>query len=231
LQHFSGPWPPRKGAGDLLGQQNESALPIRYFWRAMISNMDAWVRNGVPPPRSSYPRIDNGTLVPLREYAFPPIPDVGRPEEASSAARLDFGPQWQQVGILSVQPPRVGKAYPVLVPQVDDDGNERDGVRLPQIVVPLGTYAGWNLRDPSIGAPQQRVAFEASYIPFAKTKIERRQAGDPRKSIEERYGSREDYLDRFGHALDDLVEQRWVLPEDRPALMLRGRQDWEEATR
>jgi hypothetical protein len=230
LQHFSGPSPPQKGSGDLLGQEPESGLPIRYFWRAMIVNMDAWVRSDVAPPRSSYPRIDNGTLVPLRDYAFPPIPAVNRPLEANNAVRLDFGPQWRQ-GILSVQPPKLGKPFPVLVPQVDADGNESDGVRLPEIVVPLGTYAGWNLRDPTIGAPDQRVAFEASYIPFARTASERRQARDPRKSIEERYGSREDYLDRYGHALDDLVEQHFVLPEDRAALLLRGQQDWEDATR
>jgi hypothetical protein len=230
LQHFSGPSPPQKGAGDLLGQEPESALPIKYFWRAMIANMDAWVRSDVAPPRSSYPRIDNGTLVSLRDYAFPPIPDVGRALEANDAVRLDFGPQWRQ-GVLSVQPPKVGKPFPVLVPQVDADGNESDGVRLPEIVVPLGTYVGWNLRDPLIGAPDQRVAFEASYIPFARTASERRKARDQRKSIEERYGSREDYLDRYGHALDDLVEQRFILPEDRAALQLRGQQDWDEATR
>jgi hypothetical protein len=230
LQHFSGPSPPGKGAGDLLGQEAQSALPVRFFWRAMIANMDAWVRSDVEPPHSSYPRIDNGTLVPLRNYAFPPVKGVNCPVEASDAVRLDYGPQWEQ-GVLTLQPPKVGKAFPVLVPQVDDDGNERDGVRLPEIVVPLGTYAGWNLRDPAIGAPQQRVSFEASYIPFARTRKERREAGDPRKSIEERYGSREDYLERFSHALDELVGQRWILPDDRPALMQRGRQEWEEATR
>jgi hypothetical protein len=118
-----------------------------------------------------------------------------------------------------------------LVPQVDADGNEVDGIRLPELVVPLGTYTGWNMRDPSIGAPAQRVAFEGSFIPFALTREERRKAGDPRKSIQERYGSREDYLDKFSHALDALVEQRWILPEDRAAMMLRGRQDWEESLR
>jgi hypothetical protein len=230
LQHFPGPFPPRKGQGDLLGQAAESALPIKFFWRAMLANMDAWVRNDTPPPRSSYPRIDDGTLVPLRDYAFPPIPGVNGPQEASQAERLDFGPGWRN-GILTLQPPNVGKAFPVLVPQVDADGNERDGVRLPEITVPLGTYAGWNLRDPSIGAPEQRVAFEASYLPFARTASERRKAEDPRKSIEERYGSREDYLDRFRHAVDELVAQRWILQEDRAALMLRGGQEWDEATR
>ena len=230
LQHFSGPFPPQKGIDDMHGQQPQSPLPIKYFWRAMLTNMDAWVRSDTAPPRSSYPRIDNGTLVPLREYAFPPIPDVNRAQEANDVARLDFGPQWRQ-GVLGLQPPKVGQRFPLLVPQVDVDGNESDGVRLPELVVPLGTYAGWNLRDPLIGAPTQRVAFEASYIPFARTASERRKARDPRKSVEERYGSREDYLDRFGHALNELVEQRWVLPEDRAALMARGRQDWEEATR
>jgi len=230
LQHFSGPWPPRKGAGDLLGQQDESGLPVKYFWRAMITNMDAWVRKDVAPPRSAYPRIDTGTLVPLANYAFPPIPDVAWPQEANGATRLDFGPQWRN-GILSLQPPKIGKPFPVLVPQVNEDGNETDGVRLPELDVPLGTYAGWNLRDPSIGAPAQRVSFEASYIPFEKSAQERRKAADPRKSIQERYSSREDYLDRFGHALDALIEQRWVLPEDRAAVMARGQQEWDEATR
>jgi len=230
LQHFSGPYPPRKGDGDLLGQEMQSALPVRFFWRAMIANMDAWVRSNTAPPASSYPRLDNGTLVPLREYAFPPIPDVSRPQEISEARRLDFGPQWRQ-GILSIQPPKIGQAFPVLVPQVDADGNERDGVRLPELVVPLGTYTGWNLRDPLIGAAEQRVSFEGSYIPFAKTTSQRRKAHDPRKSIEERYSSREDYLDRFGHAIDDLIQQYWILPEDRAALLLRGQEDWEEATR
>ena len=167
LQHFSGPFPPEKGTGDLLGQQPESPLPVRYFWRAMIANMDAWVRSDTLPPPSSYPKIADRNLVPLSEYAFPAIPGVNLPHEANQAYRLDFGPDWQK-GILSIQPPKVGPAFPVLVPQVDADGNERDGVHLPEITVPLATYAGWNLRDPSIGAPDQRVAFEASYLPFPR---------------------------------------------------------------
>jgi hypothetical protein len=150
-QHFPGPWPPAKGQGDLLGQQAESPLAIRYFWRAMVANMDAWVRSGTLPPPSSYPRIADRTLVPLPEYAFPAIPGVNKPHEANAAYRLDFGPKWRD-GILSIQPPKVGEAFPVLVPQVDADGNERDGVRMPEISVPLATYASWNLRDPSIEA-------------------------------------------------------------------------------
>jgi hypothetical protein len=116
----------------------------------------------------------------------------------------------------------------VLVPQVDADGNERDGVRLPEITVPLATYAGWNLRDPSIGAPDQRVAFEASYLPFPKTAADGRKTGDPRKSIAERYADRNDYFTRYKAALDNLVQQRWILPEDRAALLHRGELEWRD---
>jgi hypothetical protein len=229
LQHFSGPFPPAKGEGDLLGQEPESPLPVKYFWRAMIFNMDAWVRSNTLPPASNYPKIADGTLVPLHKYALPAIPGVSRPHEESQAYRLDFGPNWRE-GVLSIQPPKVGQAFPALVPQVDADGNERDGVRLPEITVPLATYTGWNLRDPTIGAPDQRVAFEASYLPFPGTAADRQKTGDPRKSVAERYSNREAYLTQYKKAVDDLVKQRWILPEDSAALMRRGEQEWAEAT-
>jgi hypothetical protein len=229
LQHFSGPFPPAKGKLDLLGQQPQSPLPVKYFWRAMIANMDAWVRNGLLPPPSSYPKIADGTLVPLQDYAPPAIPGVNRPHEADQAWRVDFGNNWRD-GILSIQPPKVSEPFPVLVPQVDADGNERDGVRLPEITVPLATYASWNLRDPSIGAPDQRVSFELSYLPFPKTAAERQTTGDPRKSIAERYSDRETYLTRYHAAVEDLVKQRWILPEDRDAIVHWGEQEWSEAT-
>ncbi len=230
LQHFSGPFPAAKGQADLLGQQPQSALPVRYFWRAMIANMDAWVRGTAVPPESSYPKIADGTLVSLEKYALPGIPGLNRPHEGNTGTRLDFGPKWRE-GILGLHPSEVGKPFPLLVPQVDADGNERDGVRLPEITVPLATFTGWNLRDPSIGAPDQRVAFEASFIPFPKTAADRERSRDPRKSIAERYASREVYMQRFSDAIDQLVKQRWVLPEDRVQLLQRGQQEWDEATK
>ncbi len=230
LQHFSGPFPPRKGTGDLAGQQPQSPLPVKYFWRAMITNMDAWVRNGTEPPPSSYPRIADHSLVGFDQYLFPKIPDVNVPHEASAAYRLDFGPDWRK-GILSLQPPIVGEPFPVLVPQVDADGNEKDGVRLPEFAAPLATYTPWNLRDPSIGSPDQRVSFEGSWIPFPMTKPDRIKIGDPRLSVEERYKDRSDYLARYTNALDELIKERWILPEDRAAMLERGEQEWDLATK
>ena len=230
LQHFSGPFPPAKGKDDLLGQEPQSPLPIRYFWRSMIANMDAWVRNNAAPPDSSYPKLADGTLTTLKKYALPAIPGVNRPHEASEGTRLDFGPNWRD-GILSFQPPRVGEPFPALIPQVNEDGNERDGVRLPEIAVPLATYTSWNLRDPSIGAPTERVSFEASFIALPKTAADRERTHDPRKSIAERYASRDEYLRLYASAVSELVKQRWILEEDRQQLVYRGEQEWDEATK
>ena len=228
LQHFSGPFPPARGDDSLHGQERQSPLPIRFFWRAMIANMDSWVRNGTLPPPSAYPTIAAHTLVPLKELAFPGIPHVNVPQEANTAYRLDFGPNWHH-GILAVQPPLVGKPFVVLVPQVNSDGNEIAGIHLPQIAVPLATYTGWNLRDSSIGAPTQRVAFEGSYLSFPKDAQARRLSGDPRKSIAERYANREVYLTQFAAATDVLIGQRWILQEDREAVMQRGAEEWDFA--
>jgi hypothetical protein len=229
LQHYSGPNPPARGEGDLLGEHPESPLPIRFFWRAMISNMDAWVRSGTAPPDSRYPRLADHNLVPLARYAFPAIPGVRTPHEASAAWRLDFGPEAVQ-GVFSLQPPRRAGSFPVLVPQVDADGNETDGVQLPEVRVPLATYTGWNLRDPAIGASQERVAFEGSFLPFPVTAEERRRRRDPRPAILERYASKEDYLARYGRAVDALIAARWVLPLDRAVLLARGEEEWRVAT-
>ena len=231
LQHFSGPWPPAPGAGDLKGQQLESPLPIRWFWRALITNMDAWVRRGIAPPPSSYPRIADHTLVPLKKLAFPAIPHVQVPSSIEEGWRLDFGPGWKQTRILAQQPPRLLSAFPALVPQVDADGIDRAGIHLPELSVPLATYTGWNLRDPSIGASHERVSFLGSYIPFAKTAAERTAVHDPRPSIAERYTGRAEYLRRYKQATENLSRQRWLLPEDVPAVLAHGKKEWEYANR
>jgi hypothetical protein len=228
LQHFSGPWPPARGTGALLGQQPQSPLPVRYFWRAMIADMNAWLRGTALPPASRYPRIRDGTLVAISAYAFPKIPGVTAAHDPSVAWHLDFGPDWRN-GVASVQPPNVGRPFPVLVPQVDRDGNELGGIRLPEYSAPLATYAPWNLRDPSIGAPEQRVPFEGSFLPFAKDAATRVQAGDPRLSIAERYRGKDEYLQRYARALDGLIRERFILPEDRKALLERGAEEWDYA--
>lgn len=80
-------------------------------------------------------------------------------------------------------PPKVGKAFPTLVPQVNRDGNETNGIQLPELAVPLATYTGWNLRDASIGAPEEIQSMVGSFIPFARTKAERKKPAIPGRRL------------------------------------------------
>ena len=176
---------------------------------------------------STHPRLADKTLVTLEHWNFPKIPGVNLPHEFNLAYHLDFGQQWKQ-GIVSNEPPKVGAAYVVLIPQSDSDGNDLGGVRLPELQVPLATYTGWNLRAPSIGASDQRTSFLGSFIPFARTAADRRQSGDPRPSVAERYASRDQYMEKFRAATTTLIQQRFLLQEDIDAVMTRGQREWEE---
>jgi len=225
LQHFSVPFPPEKATGDRLGQQLPSPLPIRWFWRAMIANMDAWVQHATPPPQSRYPKIDDGTLVTLDKLHFPALRDVHPPTSIAQGWDLDFGVNWRS-GILSRQPPTVAGKYPALVPQVDADGNDLGGIRLPEIAAPLATYTGWNLRDPSIGAPTERTAFLGSFLPLPRSTGEATAGHDPRKPIMDRYTTYDEYRAQFKKSLDELVRERYILPEDSEKLLDRSREEW-----
>jgi hypothetical protein len=230
LQHFSAGFPPQKSSPnspDATAQQRYNPNPVQYFWRALITDMDEWVKNGTEPPASRYPKVADGTLVPLSAWSFPKIPGVNRPHEANAGWHLDFGSQWKE-GIVTNEPPKIGKPFPVLVPQSDANGNDEGGVSLPELQVPLASYTGWNLRDPSIGLSDLRLSFYGSFIPFAKTAAERQQSGDPRLSVAERYASRDEYLGKFAEAELKLVQERFLLKEDVPALLERGKREWQE---
>jgi hypothetical protein len=108
----------------------------------------------------------------------------------------------------------MGQAYPHFVPAVDADGNEQSGIRLPDISVPLATYTGWNGRHPEMGAPDQLIGLMGATLPFAPTPSEREASGDPRLSIEERYASKADYLERVTMAAQELVAAGYLLEED-----------------
>ena len=219
LQHFTRGFPPTKGEGALASQNVQSPLPVRFFWRAMIENMDRWVRGQAEPPQSRYPTLSEGTLVSRSALRFPAINGLQLPQTPVQVWRLDF----------SLQPPKAGKPFPVLVPKTDADGNDLGGIRPPQVQVPLATYAGWNLRDPEIGAPREMVAFLGSYLPLPRSHEEAEAKGDPRKTIPERYQGREDYLARYRKAVDDLAAERYVLAEDKDALVKMGAREWDYA--
>ena len=129
-------------------------------------------------------------------------------------------------GIISIEPPNTGALYQALVPQVDADGNEIAGLHLPQLSVPLGTYTGWNLRQPKIGAPEETYPQIGSTFPFARTRAERTRSGDPRPSIEERYQSEKDFLAKTEAVARDLVKQRYALERDVPHMVDLASERW-----
>jgi hypothetical protein len=120
-----------------------------------------------------------------------------------------------------------GAVQPLLVSQVDGDGNEVSGIRLPEVAVPLATYTGWNFRNAEIGGTNRLIGNTGSYIPFARTQAERESRRDPRPSIEERYPSRGDYLAKVRAVTDALVRDRYMLAEDVDTAVERASAHWE----
>ena len=141
------------------------------------------------------------------------------PNPTRRFTRLDFGPNPR---IPTKTPAEIGKVYPHMVPAVDDDANEIAGIAMPIITVPLATHAGWNLRHQDIGGGGQVLStggasggtLRGSTIPFAVTRRERESTGDKRLSIEERYASKEQYLQLVKKAAEDLIGRRYLLEED-----------------
>ena len=226
--HGPGPFPPASNrSGDLVGRAMLNPLNYSPAVRALFRALDRWVVDDVAPPPSAYPKIADGTLTSPAKAGWPAVPGYQLPQQPLRAFHLNFGADWPK-GIVSVEPPEIGKAFVVSVPAVDADGNVRSGIRLPDIAAPLATQAGWNYRDASIGSPDRLAGEIGSYIPFARTKADRDRVGDPRLSIEERYRNRDEYVGRFAAATLDLVTRGYVLAEDVADLLKHAGEhyDW-----
>ncbi len=214
-QHVPSGFPPAETTGQQVNNPND------YWWamRALVVAMRRWVVEGVEPPPSRYPRLADGTLVRVGAVAFPDLPSVSSPR-AVQAGRRVANPFVARDGA-------PGTPLPLLVPQVDTDGNERAGIRLPEVAVPLATYTGWNFRHPRVGAPADLFPLLGSYVPFARGRAEREGAGDPRASIEERYATRADYLARVRDAASALSTGGYLLAEDIPYLVGHAGDHWD----
>jgi hypothetical protein len=143
------------------------------------------------------------------------------------AYRADYGPEFRTLGIVANEPPKIGKPFPMRVPQVDRDGNDTSGIRMPEVQVPLATFTGWNLRTKQIGAPDELSSMVGSFIPFPRTKAEREQRGDPRLSVEERYPNRQDYLRKIEASARELARKQYLLGEDVPSVVKAASGHWD----
>jgi hypothetical protein len=207
-------------------------------FRALFLALADWVVRGIEPPPSQVPRVADKTLVRPDEVVFPAMKGVsfpvdGRPTRIPDFeyrgwyddwSVFDFGPRFaaaDESGIADYLPPRaVGRAYALLVPQVDQDGLDVAGIRSVFVQAPLGTSLDFNYpADPGM---KDLLGLAGSYIPFHATKAARVAAGDSRLSLEERYGTQQGYVDAVKRAAERLVKQRFLLQEDADRLVERA---------
>jgi hypothetical protein len=215
------PKPPR--ACELPANPNPSSDTLRALMAALID----WVAKGTPPPPSQYPRLERHELVVPTQAAMhsPVVPGMPLPDNAIlQFYDYDFGSGFHyndMSGIIAMQPPVLRQVLPSLVPAVDADGNEASGVASVLHQAPLGTYVGWNVFAEGF-YKGRNCGLVGSFVPFAKTKAERLASGDPRPSLEERYGSHDGYVTAVRAAAARQVRDRFLLSEDADRLIAQA---------
>ncbi|HEX7215746.1 MAG TPA: alpha/beta hydrolase domain-containing protein [Methylomirabilota bacterium] len=228
-QHTPGAIPPPPADPNTGGRGLHAFSVVDYspLLRAALVNLDRWVTDGVEPPPSAVPRLADSTAVAAEttRAVFATIPGARFPDHLPRPLRLDFGSEVER-GIVAL-PPKIGAPYVTVVPAVDDDGNDRPGIRPSELRVPLATFTGWNPRHPDQGAPGDLMAMMGSTLPFARTAAERARAGDPRRAIDERYAGRDGYLARVRSDAQAMVAARHLLAEDVDAVVERAGALWD----
>src|SRR3989442_429213 len=183
-------------------------LQYRETQRALMTDLFQWVTKETARPPSRFPSLAKGELVPSLPQSgqgFPAIPGVTFSGRVNHLSVIDYS----QLPARHVP----GQDYRVLVPKVDADGNDMAGVRSANLLAPIGTYTGWNLRAKGF-MEGEGCYLNGSYVPFAQTKAQRSAANDPRPSLEERYGTRQKYVDTISTAARQLVADRLMLQQD-----------------
>ncbi len=225
-QHYVGGFPLRSDRVGNAPVYRGNPLDFSGNYRALLVRLLEWVKDRKAPPSSKYPSISDATLVQPRNVTFPNIPGVVFPKTIHVAYRADYEPRWSQ-GIAHVQPPRLGPAFPSLVAQVDNLGNERGGVRNVELTVPLATYTPWNLRGGHLGNPMELSDFVGTTIPLPLTEAEGTALGDPRPAIETLYPNRQAYLMQVRGELDDLIRSGFFLADDFDYALRRSAYNWD----
>jgi len=229
--HSHAPFPPVTGVGSSGRRFTNQANFASSGWsfRALLLDLEAWTAKGQQPPPSAYPRPGK-ELVAREKVKFPGVPGMDFPSSMPQNWRMDFGKDFLSKGVITIEPPKLGPAYTVLVPQVDADGNDRGGIALPFLAVPLGTYTGWNYELPRLESLDFLAGLIGSFQPFPVTKEQRLAAHDPRASIEERYKGREDYLAQVHASALKLVGRKLLRSEDVPGVEQESAVYWDALT-
>ena len=196
-----------------------SPVDIRPVQRALFLALDHWIAAGRRPPESSYGKISDNTLAPMSHIVegFPsPVPGFTFTANYNAIRQTDY--------VLSddpLNPYRLGKSYKVLFSAIDEIGNEIPGIQLPRVANPIGTYTGWNPRATGHAENDLAESF-GSWAPLADTRASRLESGDPRLSLEERYGDHDEWVARVEHSANELVRKKYMLPRDRDTIIVQA---------
>ena len=204
-------------------------LDFSVNYRALLFRLISWTADGKLPQISVCPSIEKQTLVSVDNVQFPAIPEIKTPHNNHVAYRVNYGDQWDK-GIITNQPPVLGYPFPSLVCQLDESGNEMAGIRNIELRVPLATYFPWNLRTGFKGGSDQLTDFLGTFIPFPLTEEEKAAAGDPRPAILSLYPSKNDYMEKINSEISVLVDQGFVLPQDKVYLSGKASSLWDLIT-
>ena len=224
-QHGPASYPPTKGGAAYL----KNPADFRPIMRSLLLKLDGWAQGKKMPP-SVIPTIKSGSLVHWEQHTvgFPEIPGVRFPTVIHQPNDWFYGDRWESTrSMIELHPPQMRNDYRVLVPKTDSDGNEIGCLQPPEVAVPLGTYASWNLYPDGNPAQPDLVGLSGAFFPFTITQAEREANGDPRPSIAERYASRMDYLNAFEQACEQLVDQGFLLKSEVPVLLEKHNQRYQ----
>jgi hypothetical protein len=214
--HGPAPFPPTAQAkGAPLADPINATATVN----ALRAAMHRWVAEGAEPPPSVYPTFAAGTLTPVAGIHYPQVPGIAAPNTVKTGGRVR--------NPLCPDGAGAGAELPLLVPQVDADGNDLGGIRMPDLAVPLGTAAGWVFRPPSMGSPDTLVMLRGAWTPFAATKLQREKTGDPRLSLEERYTSKDEFMAKVHAAIQQLIDQGLMMDSDLEPQMKQASERWD----
>ncbi|MEG3176715.1 alpha/beta hydrolase domain-containing protein [Sphingomonas sp. RB3P16] len=187
--------------------------------RAVLKMLADWVGTGKEPAASRYPMLAAGDLVAptAKAIGWPALAGLPTPDgKINDFVDQDFGEGFgyrDLSGVITRQPPRIRGILPSRVPRVNGDGNETAGVPSVQLLVPIGTYTGWNVLADGYGKGGG-CGFAGGFIPFARTAAERATTGDPRPSLTERYRDHAGFVARVRAVAAQQVAAGWLLAED-----------------
>jgi Alpha/beta hydrolase domain len=180
------------------------------MYRALLTNLEGWVKGTAAPLASNFPKVSDGTMaVPTTALASLGAPDL-------SAIGLGYNGVYNDLSVNDESViPSVASAtqfYVVHLPKVDSQSNDKGGVKMPDFAVPLATFKGYSLRRSGFVAGDQN-GLGSSQLAFA-LRTASKNAGDPRKSVEELYGTKASYVASVNTAVDALVSSGLILAAD-----------------